>query len=131
MSYYTLRVTSHATYRGVPLKEISISSVQWSEEVASYIRTRSKRRARDRDVEPEWGTEAATSVGAAVSWAPPPANSDALESESLLVVGFSEMASAVLRVWLRPIDMATGEWFGVNAAFVKQSLAKRFLEGRL
>lgn len=66
-----------------------------------------------------------------VSWAPPPLGSDAVESESLLVVGFSEMAGAVLRVWIRPIDMAAGEWFGVNAAFVKQSLAKRFLDGRL
>ena len=124
-------MTSHVSYRGVPLEEIRVSSVQWSEEAASYIRTRSKRRRRDRDIEPEWATEAATSFGAAVSWAPPPTNSDALESESLLVVGHSETAGAVLRVWLRPIDMAAGEWFGVNAAFVKQSLALRFLEGRL
>jgi hypothetical protein len=115
----------------VPLEEIRIASVLWSEEAASYIRSRSQRRRGDRDVEPEWATEAATSVGAMVSWAPPPPNSDACESESLLVVGFSEMVGVVLRVWVRPIDLAAGDWFGVNAAFVKRSLAKRFLEGRL
>ena len=65
------------------------------------------------------------------SWAPPPPNTDALESESLVVLGFSETAGRVLRVWLRPIDMAAGEWLGINAAFVKQRLEKRFLEGRL
>jgi hypothetical protein len=123
-------VTHHGTYRGVPLEGIRISSVQWSEDAADYIRTRSKRRSNDPDVEPEWATEAATFHGALVSWAPPPEGSGAIESESLLVLGYSDTAAAVLRVWLRPIDMQAGDWMGVNAAFVKANIARRFLERR-
>src|SRR5438067_2320152 len=95
------------------------------DEAAEYIRTRSKRRANDRDVQPEWATE-----GAEVSWAPPPAGSDAVESESLVVLGYSGVVGEVLEVWLRPLDLAAGDWIGVNAAFPKKSVAKTFLERR-
>jgi hypothetical protein len=119
----------HDTYRGVPLEEIRIAAVQWPDESAAYIRSRSNRRANDHDVEPEWATEAATSEGAVVSWAPPPEGSDSEESESLVVLGYSAMADAVLKVWLRPIDIAAGAWIGVNAAFAKQNIARRLLGG--
>ena len=122
-------MTNHGTYRGVPLEQIRIESVQWPDDRAEYIRTRSSRRDNDRDVEPEWATEAATS-GAEVSWAPPPEGSDAVESESLVVLGYSDMVQAVLRVWLRPIDLQAGDWIGVNAAFPKRSVAQRFMERR-
>ena len=124
-------MTNHDSYRGVPLKDIEVSSVLWSEEASAYIRTRSSRRPRDRDIEPEWATEAATWSGAMGSWAPPPPGSEAIESESLMILGFSESARSVLRVWVRPLDMDRGEWLGVNAAFVKRSVARRLLEGGL
>lgn len=123
-------MTHHATYRGVPLEEIGIRSVQWPDEAAAYIKTRSERRPNDRDVEPEWATEAATSNGAEVSWAPPAEGSDAIESESLMVIGSSESAGSVLKVWLRPLDLKAGDWIGVNAAFPKARVARQFLERR-
>lgn len=123
-------MTHHGTYRGVPLQEIRIRSVQWPDEAAAYVRTRSERRSNDHDIAPEWATEAATSQGAEVSWAPPPEGSDAIESESLLVIGYSEAAGAVLKVWLRPLDLKAGDWIGANAAFPKARVARQFLERR-
>jgi hypothetical protein len=119
------------TYRGVPLEDLRIDSVLWPDDRAEYIRTRSTRRKNDKDVEPEWATEAATSEGAEVSWAPPPEGSDALESESLLVLGYADMVRAVLKVWLRPAgDVRSGEWLGVNGAFAKKNVEKQFMERR-
>lgn len=123
-------MTHHATYKGVPLEDIFISSIEWPDEAAMYIRTRAVRRKNDRDVEPTWATEAATSHGAEASWAPPLDGSDAIESDSLLVLGYSDAVAAVLKIWLRPRDLVSGAWFGVNAAFAKDSIAQRFLERR-
>lgn len=99
-------------------------------EECDYIRTRSSRRVHDRDVEPEWATEAATDEMSLISWAPPPRGSTAIESESLLVLGYSRSAAAVLKVWLRPLRIGHGEWVGVNAAFAKAALQRKFLEER-
>lgn len=52
------------------------------------------------------------------------------QSESLLAIGYSETAGSVLKVWLRPIDLESGHWIGVNAAFLKGRVAKQFLERR-
>ena len=123
-------MTHHGTYRGIPLNQLRIRSIQWTDDAATYVRTRSQRRANDRDIEPEWATEAALSARAEVSWAPPPTGSDAIESESLLVIGFSESARAVLKVWLRPLDMDEGDWVGINAAYPKARVAQQYLKRR-
>lgn len=39
-------------------------------------------------------------------------------------LGIRRMAEAVLKVWLRPIDLQAGDWIGVNAAFPKGSVAR-------
>lgn len=67
---------------------------------------------------------------AAVSWAPPRAGSGAIESESLLVLGYSQTSRSALKVWLRSIDLEAGDWIGVNAAFPKARGAKPFSDRR-
>jgi hypothetical protein len=121
-------VTHHGPIAGCRLERSGSAPFLWGDEAIEYIRTRSRRRRNDHDVQPEWATEAATLRGAEASWAPPPEGSAAIESESLLVLGYSPTAEAVLKVWLRPIDMQAGDWVGVNAAFAKARLAKGFLE---
>ena len=115
-----------ATYRGVPLEEIRIASVSWAEDRAVYIRSRSARKPGDRDVEPEWATEAATDERALIAPSRPPEGTDYAEGKSLEVLGFSASAGAVLKVWLQPLGIEAGEWEGVNACFAGRSAVKRY-----
>ncbi|MGH2727070.1 MAG: hypothetical protein ACRDKS_08850, partial [Actinomycetota bacterium] len=60
------------------------------------------------DVEPSWATEAALDPARLV---------DLASEGSIVVLGFSEQADRVLKVWLVPKeDMpSSGEWWGASA----------------
>lgn len=75
---------------------------------AEHIRTRSARQPGDFDVEPAWATEAALDPDRLV---------DVASEGSIVVLGFSEQAGPVLKVWLVPKDdmPASGESWGASA----------------
>jgi hypothetical protein len=102
------------SYGGVPLEDLIIETIEWVEEVANYIRTRSQRRPGDMDIEPEWATEAAIDPHRLVGVGIEPKTGR--ESGSLTVVGHSPAADEVLAVWLRSKDLGGGDWYGQNAA---------------
>lgn len=103
-TYYTLGME----YRGIPIRGLRIDSVEWTEERAEHIRTRTKRYGENEfDIEPEWATEAALDVDRLAG--------PALSGDSLQVVGYSGSCRRVLKVWLYPKDLEQGEWYGASA----------------
>src|SRR5437588_12772060 len=71
-------------YRGVPLAELRIESVEWTEERAQHIRTRSARKETiELDIEPEWATEAVFDEGRIVA---------ITSGDSIKVIGYSSSA---------------------------------------
>lgn len=49
-----------AQYGGIPIRGLRIDSIEWTDERAEHIRTRTKRIGPGEfDIEPEWATEAA------------------------------------------------------------------------
>ncbi len=108
-----------STYDGIPLADLPIDAVQWTDAVAEHIRTRSLRYGRPEfDVEPEWATEAALDRRRLVR----PGRSKS--GESIVVLGLSPSAPGltpaavgrVLKVWLVPVTHPpAGGWWGASA----------------
>lgn len=95
-------------YRGIPLDELRIESVEWTDAQAEHIRTRSLRKnPAELDIEPEWATEAAFDPERIVGL---PGT-----GQSIKVIGYSEAAGRLLKVWLYPRNLQKGEWFGASA----------------
>jgi hypothetical protein len=108
-------------YRGVPVSGLRIDAIEWTEDRAEHIRTRTKRYGPGQiDVEPEWATEAATDP---VRLAGP-----AQSGESLQVVGWSGSCGRILKVWLFPKDMEAGEWYGASACEANDTNKRRYNE---
>lgn len=108
------------TYRGIPLEDIEIEGVMWTDEQAEHLRTRTIRYGPgETNLEPEWATEAALDPFGQVRL---PKG----ESHSLIVIGWSYSARRVLKVFIHPIDLQAGLWAGGSAAKVKDSVAKRY-----
>jgi hypothetical protein len=119
---------SRSTYRGVALENLHVEAIEWPDVIAEYIRTRSSRRPRDMDIEPEWGTEAALEPMRILGATTNPETG--LESLSLTVIGYSASAAEILAVWLRPKRMNEGEWFGQNAARARRQWRRAYMEAR-
>ncbi len=96
-----------SSIEGVPVDELPIEAVDWLYR-ADHIRTRSERYPGDFDVEPAWATEAVLDPSRLV---------DVAGEGSIVVLGFSEQADRVLKVWLVPKDdmPSSGEWWGASA----------------
>jgi len=110
-------------YRGIPISGLRIEAIEWTPERSEHIRTRTKRYGPGEfDVEPEWATEAAMDVNRLAG--------PAAKSESLQVVGFSGACQRVLKVWLYPKDLETGEWFGASACEANDTNKRRYQEGK-
>lgn len=110
-------------YRGVPIRGLRIDAVEWTEERAEHIRSRTKRYGPGEfDIEPEWATEAATDVDRLAG----PAGS----GESLQVVGFSVSCGRVLKVWLYPKDLEAGEWYGASASEANETNQRQYRVGK-
>lgn len=98
----------------MPVADIVIEDVDWFHR-GQYIQTRSARRPGERDVTPEWATEAVFDPERLVL-APDPASKS---GESVRVIGMSRSANRIYVVILTPKDAATvavtGSWWGVNS----------------
>lgn len=126
--YYDSCREAPGSYRGIPLEDLIIERIEWPEEIANYIRSRSKRRSGDMDVEPEWATEAALDPMRLVGVGSDPKSGR--ESLSLTVVGYSPSSAEVLAVWLRPKDLDAGEGYGQNAAKARRQWRREYMERR-
>jgi hypothetical protein len=117
---------SETRFQGVPVNELPIQAVDWTYR-AEHIRTRSVRQPGDFDVEPAWATEAALDSDRLV---------DVASKGSVVVMGFSQLAGRVLKVWLVPKDdmEVSGEWWGASACVANETNTRDYRdqkEGRL
>jgi len=102
-------------YFGIPLSELRIDALNWSAERAEHIRTRKERYGPNEfDIEPEWATEAALEPNRIVGLA-------GGLSQSIEVIGHSEGAQALLKVWLYPASRQDA--FGLEPRPAKQTPA--------
>jgi hypothetical protein len=113
-------------YRGHLLSDLRIMEISWPEWCARHIKSRILRypdNADELDIEPEWASEAALDPSGRLSLT--------LEND-LRVTGWSQHAPSaswsqrpgrVLRVVLKPVDVANGSWSGFTAAPASQKAA--------
>ena len=106
---------------GIPIRGLRIDSVEWIDERAEHVRTRTKRYGPGEfDIEPEWATEAALDPGRLAG--------PAASGEALQVVGFSTACGRVLKVWLYPKDLEAGEWYGASACEANETNKRMYRE---
>ena len=116
-------------YYGVPLEELRIDSVHWTEEASSHIRTRTVRYPGrpELDLEPEWATEAALEPFRLVS---------TTGGVSIEVLGWSrsappregEAGGRILKVWIVPGGQGVGVWEGVSACGANRTDRRTYQE---
>lgn len=103
-----------AQFLGMSPTDIVIEDVDWLHR-GQYIQGRSARHPGERDVMPEWATEAVFD-SERLLLAPDPASES---GKSIRVIGASRAANRVYVVILTPKDeltvATTGSWWGVNA----------------
>jgi hypothetical protein len=121
-------VDASGKYRGVPLEDLQVEAIEWPEVIVEYIRSRSKRRRGDMDIEPEWATEAALDPMRLFGVRMDPRTGR--ESLSLTILGYSAGAAEILAVWVRPKRLGRGEWFGQNAAKARRQWRRAYMEAR-
>ena len=117
------------TYKGVPLSDLNIDEIDWSDEVAEHIRTRSERTGPgDWDIEPEWATEAALDASRVVSLA----GSTNPDRIALKIIGMANIDGEpiLLKVWVWSDEPASSEvWNGGSASLANRSDLRRYREG--
>jgi hypothetical protein len=111
------------TYKGIPLTDLSIDAVVWTEERAEHIRMRTIRyNAGEANLEPEWADEAVMDPERIVK-----VSGETEETASLKVVGYSQSLDSVLKVWIWSDEPATsGTWNGGSAALANDSDVRRY-----
>jgi hypothetical protein len=119
-------VTDEPTYHDIQLGNLYINDVKWEPEQADHIRHRAERKGQvgDMNIEPEWATEAAVDPFA-IRRLP-----HQQPSRSLIVVGWSAAAEAVLRVFVIPLDLTAGLWQGTTAAKAADRVARQYRRNR-
>ena len=109
-----------ATFHGVPIGELRIESVEWTDAQAEHIRSRSVRKGPDElNIEPEWATEAVFDPGRIVGLT---------SGDSIKVVGYSLTVGRVLKVWLHPKDLQAGDWWGASACEANSTDKRNYKE---
>jgi hypothetical protein len=112
-------------YKGVPLEELRIDSVEWTPEREHHIRTRTERYGQnDKDIEPEWATEAALDPDRVLRVA-----GDEEATSSVKVVGYSRSAFGtghLLKVWIWSDDPSSPVWSGGSATVANTSDTRRY-----
>jgi len=125
-AYYvrnTRPMTGIARYKGVPLTELRIEAVRWSEEAIAHIRSRASRKnPGEQSVEPEWATEAALDHRRLVRLG----GGENKATRSLVVLGWSPSCERVLKVWIWTDEPSSDLWEGASAAFTKPSTENRY-----
>jgi hypothetical protein len=109
---------------GIPLGELPIDEVVWSEERAKHIRTRAERKGpAEVNIEPLWASEAALDPNRLVR--------RGSGRESVEVPGYSPSARRVLLVWIYTTERPpTGIWHGGSAIVAGRRLRAVYGEGR-
>lgn len=111
-------------FDGIPLRELPIDEVVWSEERTKHIRTRAERKGpAEVNIEPLWASEAALDPNRLVR--------RGSGRESVEVLGYSPSARRVLLVWIyttgHPPD---GTWHRGSAIVAGRRLRAAYWEGR-
>jgi hypothetical protein len=121
--YYT-RVVTGEEFDGIPVGELPIDEVVWSEERAKHIRTRAERKGLGEiNIEPLWASEASLDPNRLVR--------RGSGRESVEVLGYSPSARRVLLVWIYTTDHPpTGVWHGGSAIVAGSRLRAAYWEGR-
>lgn len=112
-------------YKGVPLEQLRIDGIEWTPERQQHIQTRTERYGpNERNIEPEWATEAALDPDRLIQVA---GNEEA--TSSIKVIGYSPSAFGaghLLKVWIWSDDPASGLWFGGSASVANPSDSRRY-----
>jgi hypothetical protein len=111
---------AEGTYKGVPLDELKIDAISWSDEAAAHIRSRSVRQRGATNLEPEWATEAALSDRRMIRLAHAASESTA----ALKIIGMSESVRGgprLLKVWVWSDDPRSANWNGGSATLANEA----------
>lgn len=121
--YYTGGVAGEQ-FDGIPVGELPIDEVAWSEERAKHIRTRAERKGpAEINIEPLWASEAAPDPNRLVR--------RGSGRESVEVLGYSPSARRVLLVWIYTAEHPPGGiWQGGSAIAAGRRLRAAYWEGR-
>ena len=111
-------------FDGIPLSELAIDEVVWSEERAKHIRTRAERKGpAEINIEPLWASEAALDPNRLVR--------RGSGRESVEVLGYSPSARRVLLVWIyTTVRPPSGVWQGGSAIAAGRRLRAAYWEGQ-
>jgi hypothetical protein len=121
--YYTGGVAGEQ-FDGIPVGELPIDEVAWSEERAKHIRTRAERKGpAEINIEPLWASEAALDPNRLVR--------RGSGRESVEVLGYSPLARRVLLVWVYTTEHPpSGVWQGGSAIVAGRRLRAAYWEGQ-
>lgn len=111
-------------FDGVPLGDLPIDDVVWSDERAKHIRTRTERKGqREINIEPQWATEAALDPNRLIR--------RGTGSESVEALGYSSTARRVLLVWIYTTEHPpNGIWHGGSAIAAGRRIRTAYWKGR-
>ncbi len=111
-------------FDGIPLAELAIEEVAWTEERARHIATRRQRKGpKELDIDTEEATEAALDPHRLVG--------RGSGVTSIQVVGRSETAGRVLVVWLwSETHPPTGRWYGGSAIAAGRRITRTYEEAK-
>ncbi|MGH9068517.1 MAG: hypothetical protein ACRD0J_13675 [Acidimicrobiales bacterium] len=112
------------SFDGIPLSDLAIEEVVWTEERASHIATRTQRKGpKEIDLSAEVATEAALDPHRLVG--------RGSGVTSIQVVGWSETAGRVLLVWLWSEDHPpTARWYGGSAIVAGRRITRTYEEAK-
>ena len=121
--YYNAGAASEE-FDGIPLSELPIDEVIWSEERAKHIRTRvGLKGPAEINIEPLWASEAALDPNRLVR--------RGSGRESVEVPGYSPSARRVLLVWIYTTEHPpSGVWQGGSAIVAGRRLRAAYWEGQ-
>lgn len=113
-------------YKGVPLEELKIETIAWTEDRAEHVRLRPGRQSGGTALEPEWATEAALDPLRIIRVA----GTEKPETSSLKVIGESRSFGGLLKVWIWSDEPATsGTWNGGSACVATDSDRRGYAKG--
>ncbi len=107
----------------MPLDELQIDAIAWTEDRAEHVRLRPRRQPGSAVVEPEWATEAALDPSRVIRVA----GTQKPETASLKVIGESRGFGGLLKVWIWSDEPSTsGTWYGGSACVATNSDRRKY-----
>ena len=112
-------------YKGVPLAHLAIDEVYWSDRGEEHLK-RAGRGKGGSDLAPEWVTEAVLDENRVMRLA----RKNRPGRESLVVIGYSRSAGALLKAWIWNDSPSTSSrWTGGSGCYANEQDAKKYEEG--